>query len=603
MALWVFYILLVAPFLYSMHEPIAVTINNVTAIPFFFLILTNRRTPPGNRWLVWLVRLGLVLLALMGLSSLKSVDPTVSVPFFVKFVGLVGVAGIGFFCGREDRTWGTLAWGAVFAGLIHGSLALAEFIEAPPVPATWMDPALKSIMRTRCGGIFGEPNVLGAFLAALIPLVIGSLFLPRGRGPDWVLSACSLFFAGFGLFVTFSRGAFVAAVVGVAVLFLLKRPYPEEKLQRRILGAFFLFALLLAIIGPFRARIASIFQPSDMTFSQRTLINQSVLANLSLIPILGFGPHTFSQVYPRFRLVGGDYPLYAHNEFLQTLVEGGPLSMVILVFITCMFLAWLHRLWKVQEPGLTWHQAAGIAVWTSLFVANLSGFSDRIFPTALLFFLGGGFVLSTMVEPSQGTVILNPPGAARVLGGFVLVVILLMSLKFLHLNLLLEGVEKALSSGRTQEARSSLTELMASGEESPIVLDRLAGIFQEERKYAIAAKIWGEALQKYPGEAMFWYKLSRLSSMSGIGDPYQPIIKAIELDPASEHFRLVYAGLLAKAGRKEEAIEQLDAALARSPGHHEVYRTYLAVEELKRGLLSSATEYLPEDPKGGQNGN
>ena len=116
-----------------------------------------------------------------------------------------------------------------------------------------------------------------------------------------------------------------------------------------------------------------------MTFAQRTLINKGVFAALRRFPIAGHGLHSFNQVYPRYRIVGGDYPMNAHNEFIHSMIETGFLSAAILALTTLFLLktAWLCR------TGHT-HQALFTAVFVSLLVQNLSGFSSRILPTSLL---------------------------------------------------------------------------------------------------------------------------------------------------------------------------------------------------------------------------
>jgi hypothetical protein len=49
-------------------------------------------------------------------------------------------------------------------------------------------------------------------------------------------------------------------------------------------------------------------------------------------------------------------------------------------------------------------------------------------------------------------------------------------------------------------------------------------------------------------------------------------------------FRLEFARFLVGQERRQQALQQLEAALASSPGFHQVYRNYLAIEELKKEL-------------------
>ncbi|MBA3938715.1 MAG: O-antigen ligase family protein, partial [Planctomycetes bacterium] len=67
----------------------------------------------------------------------------------------------------------------------------------------------------------------------------------------------------------------------------------------------------------------------------------------------------------------GGWGMHAHNEFLDTLLDGGPLALLLL----CATLALLaQRVWHLRDPGLraAW-QAAGVAIGVHLMTDNCYG--------------------------------------------------------------------------------------------------------------------------------------------------------------------------------------------------------------------------------------
>ena len=73
---------------------------------------------------------------------------------------------------NNKKTVEELFASSMVAGFIHGFIALNEYIEASPIPDTWLDPMSKDIFRTRCAGIFTDPNVFAAYLSVVFIFTI-----------------------------------------------------------------------------------------------------------------------------------------------------------------------------------------------------------------------------------------------------------------------------------------------------------------------------------------------------------------------------------------------------------------------------------------------
>ena len=95
-----------------------------------------------------------------------------------------------------------------------------------------------------------------------------------------------------------------------------------------------------------------------------------------------------------------------------------------------------------------------------------------------------------------------------------------------------------------------------------------------------AALVWKNAINDNKYEATFPINLARLYSNTNIDQSSYYYQKSIELDPASENYRLEYAQFLLKNNQQELAKEVLEKGLTYSPGFHNVYTGFKEMEEL-----------------------
>ena len=144
---------------------------------------------------------------------------------------LAGGMCLVFFPARRFATAGRR--GALWAGGLLGALALGE----RAFPA-WFP--LYSGFPGRAGGLFGNPNLLAAFLCPLLPAALGELFAsPRLR------TAVQAGGIAVGLLCTFCRGAYLGAAAGCALTVLRCAASPLPWLLAGACGGLFLPASVL----------------------------------------------------------------------------------------------------------------------------------------------------------------------------------------------------------------------------------------------------------------------------------------------------------------------------------------------------------------------
>lgn len=584
---WMGFLVLGVPFAYYLSEPFTTAAIQVISLLFAALIASSRLAHQGNRISTWFYRGTLVWLSFVGLSAVLSVDPTISIPVFCKVLGLVLVTVGVRYALTDERSRSILLICIGISVLIQGWIGIAEYMRGTPMPATWVDPGMRDIIKSRSSSLFTDPNIYGAFLAGLLPFVVAGLFQ---AGENYLLISFwtfCLMTGGMALFMSFSRGAYLAALVAGGILLLVMRPSLRLTPRKQ----FFIFALiLLAIVfftGPYKVRLFSVLQPSDMTVSQRTLINQALAGNWSKVPLFGFGLHTFSQVYPRFRVVGGDYPMNAHNEFFQTWFECGPLAALTLFGLTLLLLVQVFNLIRTSPPP-HWMAGASAASFCGLLVHNVSGFSSRILPTAVLIAVSVGGLLFSSRREDLAPALLIPRDRSRRLMPLLMMIFVLLSFKHLHVQLLLAEAGRALGTREIIQAESALIGVERVDGNNPTAQYLLAQVDQAYGRFSNADQRLTLAIDYNPGEALFWVARARLARLGKRGDFRSYMDKAVSLDPAAEMIRLEYARMLADEGQTASAIAQLDETLKRSPGFHDVYRTYLEVEQFRRELRGEA---------------
>lgn len=210
---------------------------------------------------------------------------------------------------------------------------------------------------------FGNYNSLGILLAVFLLFVI-SLLIPKR---PWDFSRAAMLplivLLGYSLYWTYSRGSWVAVILGMLAMVFL---------SRRFHIAFFILAVFLGclFLSPNGwERFLFIFQTGG---DQGRYAYWRIAWHLvQQHPVLGNGLGTFG---PRFFAETPIYgKMYAHNSFLQIWTEAGFLSIVSLI----VFLFWnlaksIRTLWKCCDVYL-------LALFCGIFGWLVRAFFDNDF--------------------------------------------------------------------------------------------------------------------------------------------------------------------------------------------------------------------------------
>ena len=271
--------------------------------------------------------------------------------------------------------------------------------------AEWTSKAtyLEAEFTYRIGALLGHPNLLGAYLALLLPLGIAMLFTrisPYAKIPLTITVMMGLVV----LILTLSRAGWISFAFAFVVMLVFSFLHPAARpkfLFGRVamIGGMVSVAMLLA--GPILKRL---FQsdPGAVNFRFDWMLVAWEMVKAK--PILGFGLNTFVFHAPPYSPFGtphavmdafaGDLPV-VHNIFLIVWSEQGTVGLLIFLAMHAylVMLAWRNA--KHFKPDVLYMANAGcIAGILAILVDGLASFFIRNDAPARAFFLVVGLLVA-----------------------------------------------------------------------------------------------------------------------------------------------------------------------------------------------------------------
>ncbi len=297
-----------------------------------------------------------------GLSLIEVAEDTRAIWFVVISV-YMAVMAIVIACIFAEDTERRLA-------LMKSGYTLAAVIASVAGIAGYFDIAGSGDLLTlygRAKGTFKDPNVYGTFVVPPFVYLVQGFFLGTHRRP--LAAGTALLIITFGLFLSFSRGAWAVAAASAMLCALLTFATSHSNTQRIRMVAIAIagLALFAAILI-----VALQFESIRSTFEVRASLNQSYDQGETgrfgnqrrSIPLLlelpnGFGPLQFREYFPED----------PHNTFLNAFASYGWLGGVCYLGLIA---ATMLVGWSLVFRKTPWQKDA-IAIWSALFFLILQG--------------------------------------------------------------------------------------------------------------------------------------------------------------------------------------------------------------------------------------
>ncbi|MGL4441148.1 MAG: O-antigen ligase family protein [Bosea sp. (in: a-proteobacteria)] len=223
----------------------------------------------------------------------------------------------------------------------------------------------------RASGTFKDPNVYGPYLVLPIIFVIQAVLLKR---MSLIGGIILMSIPIFGIFLSFSRGAWGNLIGATLILFALTFITASTKAQRgRVIG-FSLLIVMAAVVG---LLVALSFEGIREVFNERASLNQSYdlgvqgrfgnqLRSIAMLLDMpnGMGPLRFRWYFPED----------PHNTYINAFASYGWLGgfAYIALVVATMIAGWTTVLRRSAM------QPYAIAIWSVLFITLLQGFQIDI---------------------------------------------------------------------------------------------------------------------------------------------------------------------------------------------------------------------------------
>ena len=340
------------------------------------------------------------LLAMFGLalvSTLFSAYPPASwraMWLLATYLLFYGLAAQVFDSRRRRRE---LVW-VVFG--LTGFLTAIGFVKlfSPAWVPLWVYPDIWMDHSNRMSASFGNPNHFAAFLEMALLLMIawiGACRTSGGKMTAWLFVAVGL----VALVLTLSRGGWCGFAAGL-VWMLALRLRRKASWKPVVLGVGFGCVLLMMILAgtPTTERAETMKAGTEnMSLGMRMAAWKGVVEMVREAPVLGFGPGTFSMVFPQYQPAGlGARFYFAHNDWLEFAAE---LGIGFLILLAWLFGRLLLGGWRASLRHSRVRKAIGIgasAAVVALWVHGVADFSLQIPGNG--FWLASVFILAVGAE-------------------------------------------------------------------------------------------------------------------------------------------------------------------------------------------------------------
>jgi O-antigen ligase len=238
---------------------------------------------------------GLMMYAAYGLAALAAArltreEKNAAVMTIVISGSLVGIVALAQYYGLDLLAWAGFSRTPAVR-LMEGSIPI------------WSEPT-----DSRSYATLGHPIFLGGYLVLLLPIA-SALALASTGAPAWASGAATMLLFG-GLVASSARAAWVAAIVGAAILVRVGRLSRPQWRRAAVLAA--LLAALSAVMTMTRPeaslgqRAASTFDVQDRSLRQRLYFWKHTVPLIAERPLLGWG----------FSALMGRFPDYGSPEYL-----------------------------------------------------------------------------------------------------------------------------------------------------------------------------------------------------------------------------------------------------------------------------------------------
>ncbi len=343
------------------------------------LDLRFKRIP--YRYLLVLFLILLFALIPTSLSPLISIAKTVYLCIAVLLVYILE---------REPVPFKNAANAFVLGAAVSGLLGIWQFVSQSSFASSWLglaehDPSVLGVSVIeaiapdgmlerwlRAYGSLDHPNMFGGFMA--VALIFASwLWLKRDSVRTGLLSVvtilATIILTG-SLLLSFSRGAWIAAFVGLIIISFSYLRHSEGRLKEFVAWAASIIFVIIIIASQygylFAPRLSGDSRLENLSIVERTAGLRDSLSLISAEPFFGHGAGTYALALAE-KLPGKQVWFYqpAHNVFALITTEIGVVGLLLFLASLITFLIHVYKKRKNDSTALI------LAITTAVFIISL----------------------------------------------------------------------------------------------------------------------------------------------------------------------------------------------------------------------------------------
>ena len=231
----------------------------------------------------------------------------------------------------SSRLWRRRACAALCAGgSVCAAFGILQYFFGE-LDLAWVDGVRFFDIGGRVCSFFDNPNILAIYLLFVFPMALCAA-MDRGRS---VPRRCFFFIGALCMLLcivfTWSRGAWLGALLSLVLLFLFHSPTTTKAL---LLGSPFAFCALPFLPQNVIRRFLSIGDLTESSIRYRLYTWQGVLDMIGAHPFgIGVGEAAFKSVYPHYAKSGIETVMHAHQLLLQITLELGWVGCAVFLLI------------------------------------------------------------------------------------------------------------------------------------------------------------------------------------------------------------------------------------------------------------------------------
>ncbi|MEK7546068.1 MAG: O-antigen ligase family protein [Patescibacteria group bacterium] len=335
-----------------------------TALEILFAILAVAWFLKREKRLIDIRGWGALLMLWLGVATLQMfVSPDfraaagVWKAYFIE-PALFFIMACDFLRTHEERDQALRALGSTAFAI--GGLALIQRFTGwgvpPPFNGVPIPPATEAEFRSTA--FYGFPNAIGLFLAPLIPLFVGGIFLATNIHDRKDLKirlahglyVAALCFSLLALLLAESEGAVIGAAAGIAVAGIL-----APKTRKLALGLCALGLLVILAVAPLRHLAVEKATLSDWSGRVRKEIWTETFEMLKDRPLLGAGLSGYQATFAPYHKAGHiEIFQYPHTILLNLWTELGIAGIAVFALIMARFFqqALATKSWTLAGGGV-----------------------------------------------------------------------------------------------------------------------------------------------------------------------------------------------------------------------------------------------------------